>query len=550
MKSTRIFTILLLSLLFLSACHGTIKPVPDQPITGLPSSSNGFAWWNDTTFYELFVRSYYDSNGDGVGDFKGITQKLDYLNDGDPKTTTDLGVTGIWLMPINPSPSYHGYDVSDYYAVNPDYGTLDDFKNLITEAHKRGIRVIMDLVMNHTSLDHPWFTASLDPSSSYRSWYIWSDTNPGYKGPWGEDVWYHATSGYYYAIFWEGMPDLNYNNPVVVAEMEKITSFWLKDVGVDGFRLDAAKHIIEEAQKQENTSSTHVWWQNFHTFYKEVKPDALTVGEVWSSNQEVASYIKGDQLDLAFNFDLAKAIVNNVTNRDVRSLRNSIDQSVGAFIPGTYAIFLTNHDMPRAMSMLLEDVERAKTAATLLLTIPGVPYIYYGEEIGMTGNKPDDRLRTPMQWSGENQAGFSSNTAWETLNPNYTKYNVAGQTSDPASLLSHYRNLIQLRNQHAALRIGNYIPVEADNRFLLSFLRVSQGETILVIINLGKDPATGYQLSLTKGPLSGKYRVASLLDEGKFILPQINAQGGFDTYQPIPEIPANGCIILQLQPNK
>ena len=541
---------LLLTIPLITSCGGATRPLPVQPIIGLPAGTDGFAWWNDTVFYEVFVRSFYDSNGDGIGDLNGLTQKLDYLNDGNPDTTTDLGITGLWLMPINASPSYHGYDVSDYYAVNPAYGTLDDFRNLLAEAHKRGMRVTIDFVMNHTSTQHLWFQAAQDPQSPFRDWYIWATSHPGYKGPWGQDVWYRTSSGYYYAIFWQGMPDLNYSNPAVVAEMEKVASFWLKEVGVDGFRLDAAKHIIEEGENQENTPSTHFWWKDFRTFYKSVNPQAMTVGEVWTSNQAVATYVQGDELDLAFNFDLAKAILDNTGSRNARALSSAIEKTVSAFEPGSWAVFLSNHDQPRPMTMLMEDNAKAKTAATVLLTIPGVPYLYYGEEIGMTGQKPDERIRTPMQWSAEHEAGFTSGTAWEVINPNFAEYNVAAQTADSASLLSHYRTLIQLRNQHAALRVGEYLPVEADNRNVLAFLRVSNEETVLVVINLGKDAVGEVRLSLETGPLTGKVKVAPLFGQGKFIPPQVNAQGGFEGYQPLPEIPANSSFILQLQASR
>jgi glycosidase len=202
------------------------------------------------------------------------------------------------------------------------------------------------------------------------------------------------------------------------------------------------------------------------------------------------------------------------------------------------------------MTMLMEDNAKAKTAATVLLTIPGVPYLYYGEEIGMTGQKPDERIRTPMQWSAEHEAGFTRGTAWEVINPNFAEYNVAAQTADSASLLSHYRTLIQLRNQHAALRVGEYLPVEADNRNVLAFLLVSNEETVLVVINLGKDAVGEYQLTLAMGPLAGKVKVAPLFGQGKFIPPQVNAQGGFEGYQPLPEIPANSSFILQLQASR
>src|SRR5829696_4903720 len=172
--------------------YPTIASTPVQPVVGLPQGTDGYPWWNDAVFYEIFVRSFYDSDGDGVGDFNGITEKLDYLNDGDPNTNTDLGITALWLMPIHPSPSYHGYDVTDYYAVNPDYGTMDDFKNLLKEAHQRDIKIIIDLVLNHTSAQHPWFQSSLTSVGDYRDWYVWSETDPGNLGPWGAKAWYPA----------------------------------------------------------------------------------------------------------------------------------------------------------------------------------------------------------------------------------------------------------------------------------------------------------------------------------------------------------------------
>ncbi|MES2484846.1 MAG: alpha-amylase family glycosyl hydrolase, partial [Bacteroidota bacterium] len=195
-------------------------------------------WWNETVFYEAFVRSFKDSNGDGKGDIQGLISKLDYLNDGNPNTTTDLGVTGLWLMPIMQSPSYHGYDVTDYMAVEQDYGTNADFQQLITECHNRGIKVIIDLVMNHTSNQHPWFVASTNPTSDKRDWYIWEDTNPGTPGPFG-DAWYQNNGAYYYGAFYSGMPDLNFNNPEVHQAFEDVSEFWLTDMHVDGFRLDA-----------------------------------------------------------------------------------------------------------------------------------------------------------------------------------------------------------------------------------------------------------------------------------------------------------------------
>jgi alpha-amylase len=547
MKLRRTITVILFFILFSAGCSRKTGPVAVQPVTGLPAGTDGLPWWNDTVFYEIFVRSFYDSNGDGIGDFNGIIAKLDYLNDGDPKTTTDLGISGIWLMPINPSPSYHGYDVTDYYAVNPQYGTMEDFKNLLAASHQRGIRVIIDLVMNHTSNWHPWFDESRDPNSPKRNWYIWSDTNPGYKGPWGEDVWYASNNAYYYAIFWLGMPDLNYSNPEVRTQMKDVARFWLQDVGVDGFRLDAAKHIVEEGQTQENTPSTHAWWKEFRPAYKAANPQALAIGEVWSSSEAVAAYLNGDELDMAFNFDLADITIKNVSSAFASGLGSSIQTSANAFPTGQFGTFLTNHDQNRVMEQLGGNIDKAKTAATVLLTIPGVPFLYYGEEIGMTGFKPDERLRTPMQWTAGENAGFTTGRPWYSPSMSYAEHTVADQTADASSLLSLYRTLIQLRNQHAGLRVGSYTLVNSASSKVLAFLRQSKDETVLVIINLGKDPLTDYALSLSAGPLSGKYRLVPLLGEGKFTSPVINERGGFKDYLPLPELPANARIILQLQ---
>lgn len=533
--------------ILLGGC-GSPDPNAVQPVTGLPEGTDGFAWWNDTVFYQIFVRSFYDSNGDGIGDFNGIIQQLDYLNDGNSRTSTDLGITGLWLMPINPSTSYHGYDVTDYYAVHPDYGSMEDFKNLLDECHQRGIRVIIDMVFNHTSVEHPWFQEARDnPESDRREWYVWADEDPNYRGPWSQEVWYPTVSGYYYAVFWSGMPDLNYTNPEVTAEMENVSRFWLDEVGVDGFRLDAARHLIEDGQEQENTAATHQWWKDFRTFYKDINPDALTVGEIWTTNYAVVGYVKGDELDLAFNFDLASAILSYVGSRDAENMAASLRRSYSLFPPGTYATFLTNHDQERTMSAFFNDSDLARLASSVLFTGPGVPFIYYGEEIGMTGTKPDPNLRTPMQWSAEHAAGFTTGTAWGSVNRNYPEVNVASEINDPGSLLTYYRTLIHLRNNHAALRVGNYTLVNTDNDSVLAFLRQSEEENILVVINLGREDVREVQLSLTRGFLRGSYKGVMLLGEGEVAELAASESGGFTDYQPVLSIPANGTLVIQLQ---
>ena len=532
---------------FLSACISS-GAISVQPLIGLAEGTDGYAWWNDTVFYEIFVRSFYDSNGNGIGDFNGIIEKLDYLNDGDPKTTTDLGVTGIWLMPINPAASYHGYDVTDYYGVSSDYGTVDDFKRLLGECHKRGIRVIIDMVYNHTSNKHPWFIEARDqPESSRHNWYVWSATNPGYAGPWGEKVWYPSVAGFYYAVFWIGQPDLNYTDTAVTDEMYNVARYWLQDVGVDGFRLDAVRYLIEEGTEQQDTPKTIEWWSDFYTFYKEINPRAMTVGEVYTTNYIVDDYLKGNDFDQAFNFDLASQILRNIDGRNAVNLNASIKSSFQLFPKGEYATFLSNHDQERVMSFFSGDEVKAKLAASVLLTTPGTPFVYYGEEIGMTGNKPDELIRTPMLWSTDKYAGFSTVFPWESTNSNYAQYNVATESSDPDSLLSLYRSLLQLRNNHAALRVGDFYSVRSDNFNLLPFLRVSQEETLLVLINLSENPASGFSLSLDVGPLKGNYRAYPLMGEGKLSGLKVNTNGGFDAYQPLAEIPANGLVIIQLR---
>jgi len=513
--------------------------VPVAAVTGMPQGTDGFSWWNDTVFYEIFVRSFNDSNGDGIGDFNGITQKLDYLQ--------SFGVTGIWLMPINPSPSYHGYDVIDYYSVNSDYGTMDDLKNLLNEAHKRGIRVIMDLVLNHTSSQNPWFLAAMDPSSPYHDWYIWSDTEPGYIGPWGEQVWYPLNGEYYYAVFTKGMPDLNYRNPAVSSEMDKVAKYWL-DAGVDGFRLDAAKHLIEDAKIQINTPETHTWYQQFRTFYKSINRNALTVGELSGENAGVmASYTQGDQLDLSFDFGLAGAFVSSAKSGNSGNANGQMRLSYNLVNPLQFAPFLTNHDEDRLMTQLENDNNKSKVAASLLLTSPGVPFVYYGEELGLQGSGSDPMKRRPMQWSSDPNGGFSTTSPWEELGPNWHTNNVAVESANPDSLLNWYQTLIHTRNEHAALRVGDVNVLTTLSSGLYSILRISKGEAVLVLVNLTNRPISQYSLTLSKSTLAaGTYSALPILGSGAFTDLTASATGGFSKYIPLAEVPAYGTLILQL----
>jgi alpha-amylase len=521
--------------------------MPDVETDDLYAGTGDMPWWNEAVFYEIFLRSFQDSDGDGKGDLNGLIERLDYLNDGDPSTMDDLGVTGLWLMPIMESPSYHGYDVVDYFEVDNEYGSKVDFKRLVDEAHDRGMRVIVDLVLNHTSSQHPWFREARSPDSDQRDWYIWSEENPGYRGPWGEQVWHSAGGEYYYGVFWEGMPDLNYENPEVTSEMLDAARFWLEDMGADGFRLDAVKHIIEDGQQQENTAATHEWLSGFFTFYKDVNPEAFAVGEAWTSTEEVLNYT-GDEVDVAFQFDLAQAILNTSRTGIGNLYMSEMAEVVSTYPPGQYATFITNHDQNRLMSQLDGDIGAAKVAASLLLTSPGVPFIYYGEEIGMTGMKPDENIRRPMQWTGDNlRVDFTEGSPWRRPASDFKERNVSLQTSDPDSLLSHYRDLIQLRNASQALRVGEWTPVQTGNDSLAAFLRHTGDEAILILVNSSRESVTDYDLTLAAGPLAGPVRAAFLIGDGAIVDPELNETGGFAGYKPVDSLEPQNTYIIDLQ---
>ena len=467
----RLLAFLLIVAAALTACSGsstetTAGPTPTSAststvavtTTALTEPESMLPWWNDRVFYEIFVRSFKDSDGDGVGDFAGLTASLDYLNDGDPATTEDLGVTGIWLMPVFPSPSYHGYDVTDYRTVNPDYGTMEEFAAFLDAAHERGIAVLVDLVINHSSREHPWFVASAAGDPEYGDWYLWSDTDPGTTSPWsGDPLWHPRDDRYYYGLFWEGMPDLNLENLAVKTEVHDIARFWLEDVGVDGFRLDGARHLIEEGDVVSDTPTTVAWLEDFNEYVHSIAPDALVLGEVWSPTETVAGYVP-EALDLAFEFDLAAAGGTAVREQNFATLESAVATAEASYPPLQYATFLTNHDMNRLMSEVGGDVAIAKLAATWLLTSPGVPFVYYGEEVGLEGVKPDETIRTPMPWTdAEPGVGFTTGVPWQPADPSFVAANVADEIGDPDSLLAHYRALIQDRAASVALRRGGFL---------------------------------------------------------------------------------------------
>jgi alpha-amylase len=460
-------------------------------------------WLRGAVFYEVFVRSFADSDGDGIGDLRGLIGKLDYLNDGDPETTTDLGVTGIWLMPVFASPSYHGYDVTDYETVNPDYGTNDDLLQLLDEAHARGMRVILDFVLNHTSSEHPWFLdAASSRAAEHRDWYVWSERDPGWVQPWGGSypTWHlNPTDGaYYYGIFWGGMPDLNYRTPAVQSEVERLTRLWLGR-GVDGFRLDAVRYLIETGPDQvgqQDTAETHAYWKQFSTLVRAVRPDAAVVGEVWADSGVIATYYGstdavagGDELAMTFDFPLASAVLDGVARGDAVGVASALERVASLYPAGVVdAPFLTNHDQVRVATRLANDAGALRSAAALLLTLPGTPFVYYGEEIGLrngTGSG-DEAKRTPMPWDASNGGGFTTGTPWYPFAPGQATTNVAAQLADPRSLLAHYRGLIAARSASPALGAGDLqvlTPVTGVAP-VLAFARELGAERVLVAVNL------------------------------------------------------------------
>ncbi len=558
--------LLLIILMQMTGCNGnanlpatlpaTVVPVTPSiptstPYDPMPQASEGFYWWNNVIFYEIFVRSFYDSNGDGIGDLNGITQKLDYLNDGDPATDSDLGINGIWLMPIFPASSYHGYDVTDYFDVNPQYGNLQDLQTLLAEAHKRGIRVVIDFVINHTSSKHPWFVdARSGSTSSYRDWYIWSEENPGYSGPWGERVWhFNYDNSYYYGVFTAEMPDLNFTNPEVTQEVYKIANFWIEEVGVDGFRVDGARHLIEEGQTQANSSATYSWFEQFQSEIDLNNPDFLTVGEVWDNNFSAAKYVKEEAFDLVFDFELSESILEGLNRDDGKKIANALEFNRKLFPPLQKANFLTNHDMNRVMDTLFEDVEKAKLAAILLVTSPGVPFVYYGEELGMTGSKPDEDIRKPMQWDSSGNGGFSSGAPWRPLNSAFELDNVEVQRVDQGSLFNLYRRLIHLRNDHSALRTGEFFVLDSQDAGVVAFLRQSSQETILIVINTGKNEVP-LSLDIPPGILTpGQYTISSLFSSFSMIDFEIEVGGSNFLIQSEQNLQPQDYLLLDILKN-
>ena len=456
-------------------------------------------------WYEIFVRAWYDTDGDGIGDLNGVTEKLDYLK--------SLGVDGIWLMPINPSPSYHGYDVTDYRAVNPQYGTLADLHRLLEAAHARGIRVIMDLVVNHTSDRHPWFLAAPRPADPHHDWYSWAGpgTDLDARSATGGQAWHALGKQHYLGIFTSGMPDLDFDTPAVRKEIIAIGRYWLAQ-GVDGFRLDAARHIYDDfAATADDPAMLHrnlAWWSAFHGAMKAARPDVYLVGEVTRDEPKQLAPWYGP-LNAVFDFPLAAQLVESARNERSGKLVELL-KHVAAEIPaGQDAPFLSNHDQERVMSQLDGNAQHMRTAAAMLLTLPGRPFIYYGEELGMQGRKPDPDLREPMRWHRDPHGPGESR--WKRFSAgDGPDVSADAEEGDAHSLLARYRMLIDWRRELPVLRDGVLHVPDVPNRRLATWELTDAGHDVLVVHNLSRKPQT---LELG-GPLARFRQVRLASDPG------------------------------------
>jgi alpha-glucosidase len=504
-------------------------------------------WWQHAVFYEIYPRSFKDSNGDGIGDLNGITSKLDYL--------ADLGVDAIWITPFYPSPQVDfGYDVSDYENIDPQFGTLADFDRLVAEAHKRRIKVIIDYVLNHTSDQHPFFKASRQSRSSpYRDWYIWRDPKPdggppnNWSSSFGPVAWTldEKTGQYYYHRFYSEQPELNWRNPAVEKRMFETVRFWIKR-GADGFRLDAVNFLFEDTQFRDNpvlealrpgSTTEHQQELKYNRDLPEIQevlvrlraftdgidPNRVLIGEAYVNKwEEMIRYYgpanKG--LQLPFNFFLVMESVRN--SLDAATFRGIINDSEKALQGRWTTYVLNNHDIPRSYDRYGDgqhNDEIAKLLATMLLTLRGSPFLYYGEEIGMVTTEPKtieevrdpvgkrywpvrkgrDGERTPMQWDMSLQSGFTTGQPWLKIPASARERNVAAQAADANSILNFYRQLIRLRRRSPALLDGNYLSVGTDPH-IFAYRRRTSNQTMFIALNMSNESRS---LQLDKNALDG-----------------------------------------------
>lgn len=490
-------------------------------------------WWENAIFYQIWPRSFYDSDADGHGDFNGMTQKLPYLQ--------ELGINALWLTPMFEAPSYHGYDFTEFYQVENDYGSMAEFEAFIKAADDKGMKVILDLVINHISSNHEWFQRSANNEAPYADYFIWRDDMPKAGSGWGhawsnndqpDAVWHwnETRQQYYYGAFGASQPDLNLRHPDVVAEMEKMAKFWL-DKGVAGFRLDAVRFAMEGgADAQADTDETIAYWQHFNQYVKSVDPEAYLVGEAWADIPVAAKYFgEGKGLDQGFDFEVGYKILGllksdvsgeaqfgtmqsnqQVNTVDANVLKQNLQQRIDSTAPlDFFAPFLTNHDQERVAYQLAEHDDKAKLAAAMLFSSLGTPYIYYGEEIGLTqgGTGHDVYKRAPMQWNNSNQAGFTqAQTSWveqaELFGDNYTQWwpeylaqqinaadrNVKAQQVQSDSLWRLYQHLIALKKQRPELGIKGSYELTQHNNGLVEITRELNGSKSMFVLNLTANP--------------------------------------------------------------
>lgn len=527
------------------------------PIAAQDDTESSSTWWEGRVWYEIFVRSFYDSDGDGIGDIQGIIEKLDYLNDGDPNTHDDLGITGIWLMPIMESNAYHGYWITDFYSVESDYGTREDFEQLMTEAYARGIRIVIDFVGNHVSSEHPWFQAAIAGEPEYEDWFIWEDEKPDYRGPWGAQTWWQSINGrWYYGIFDRALPDLNHNNPEVTAAINNVARFWVQDMGVDGLRIDGARYWVESEYNGNpvlaDATEQIEYMAEFTEYVHSVNLEAVTIAEIWASTSVISRYIKGDSFDVYFEFSLAEELMDAATTGNKWNIELKLPRILETYESHQLATFATNHDQARLLTQLRGDEGENRVVANLMLTLPGAPFLYYGEEIGMTGRKPDENIRRPMQWDDSpTGGGFTTGRPWEHMQDDYQERNIAGQTNDPDSLLSHYRDLIHLRNDYPALQHGLTIPLSSSFRTTWGYLRYTDDEILLVVLNMNDRDSRSYTFTIEDGPLETVSSVDVVFSTTDVTpnLPEINENGGFTDYVPIEApLPPQSIYVLRLNP--
>jgi maltose alpha-D-glucosyltransferase / alpha-amylase len=487
-------------------------------------------WFKHAVFYEIHVRGFFDGNGDGMGDLQGLAAKLDYLE--------WLGIDCIWLLPMYPSPLRDGgYDIADFYDIHPDYGSVEDFRALVDAAHQRQIRVIADLVMNHTSSDHPWFQeARSSPDSPKRDWYVWSDTDDRYPDArvifvdtepsnW---TWDPVAGQYYWHRFFSHQPDLNYENPEVRDEMLRVLRFWL-DLGIDGFRLDAVPYLYErEGTNCENLSQTHTYLRRIRSEVDEAYPDRVLLAEANQWPEDVVEYFgRGDECHMAFQFPVMPRMFMSLRREDATPMYEILERTPPVPETCQWGLFLRNHDeltlemvtdderdymyaeyardprmklnlgIRRRLAPLLDNGrDEVELMHAILFSLPGSPVLYYGDEIGMGDNVflgDRDGVRTPMHWTGDRNGGFSSADFAQLYLPplmdpvyGYPAVNVEAQLRTPTSLLRWLHRFVELRKQHPVFGLGTYEPLQPSNPRIFAHVRRWEEDIVLCVHNLAR----------------------------------------------------------------